>query len=236
MIRVQRRLNSRDLPSALARLFVRHGAQFLEPGSPWANGCSEPFNGTLRDEPLNREPFMTLREARVLVERRREQYNRMRPHSSPGCRPPAPEACEPWPLAMASQSSRASKSGGRSCMDKTCYYVLDLLVDGPSSFASLGVGLRTIHSDSEKSIGALLNLLERMQENDLIRLRQMNPDGSFRAVTGPDRERWLRGYETWIPLATTAEAACDEIGLWVAINPAGMRAWEAWMSRHEGQT
>ena len=33
-------------------------------------------------------------EAKVLIERWREHYNRFRPHSSLGYRPPAPEAIE----------------------------------------------------------------------------------------------------------------------------------------------
>ena len=45
---------------------------------------------------------MTLREAQVLVERWRQEYNQVRPHSSLGYRPPAPEAFAPWPLAAAS--------------------------------------------------------------------------------------------------------------------------------------
>ena len=53
------------------------------------------FNGKLRDELLDREIFYTLREAQVLVARWRKEYNQIRPHSSLGYRPPAPEAIEP---------------------------------------------------------------------------------------------------------------------------------------------
>jgi putative transposase len=65
---------------------------FIEPGSPWENGYVESFNGKLRDELLNGEIFYTLLEAKVLIERWREHYNRVRPHSALGYRPPAPEA------------------------------------------------------------------------------------------------------------------------------------------------
>lgn len=44
------------------------GTLFIEPGSPWGNGYIESFNGKLRDEVLNREIFITLTEAKVLVE------------------------------------------------------------------------------------------------------------------------------------------------------------------------
>jgi len=51
----------------------------------------------LVDELLNREIFYTVKEAQVLIEGWRRHYNRIRPHSSLGFRPPAPEAIE-WPL------------------------------------------------------------------------------------------------------------------------------------------
>jgi transposase InsO family protein len=65
---------------------------FIEPGSPWENGYIESFNGKLRDELLNREIFTTLTEARVLIAGWKIEYNQVRPHSSLGYRPPAPEA------------------------------------------------------------------------------------------------------------------------------------------------
>jgi transposase InsO family protein len=68
---------------------------FIEPGSPWENGYNESFNGKLRDELLNGEVFDTLLEARILIERWRRHYNEVRPHSSLGYSPPAPETIRP---------------------------------------------------------------------------------------------------------------------------------------------
>ena len=73
---------------------------FIEPGSPWENGYNESFNGKLRDELLAREIFYTLMEAQVLVARWRQEYNQIRPHSSLGYRPPAPETVEPGSTLM----------------------------------------------------------------------------------------------------------------------------------------
>jgi transposase InsO family protein len=64
---------------------------YIEPGSPWENGYCESFNGKLRNELLDGEIFYTLREAQVLIEQWRQHYNRVRPHSALGYRPPAPE-------------------------------------------------------------------------------------------------------------------------------------------------
>src|ERR1700750_2354720 len=62
------------------------------PGSPWENGYCESFNSKLRDEFLNPEIFYSIKELRVLAERWRIHYNTVRPHSSLGYKPPAPEA------------------------------------------------------------------------------------------------------------------------------------------------
>ena len=82
----------------LQRLGVK--TLFIEPGSPWENGYIESFNGKMRDELLNGEIFDTILEARVITERWRRHYNMIRPHSSLGYRPPAPEVRYPLSLPM----------------------------------------------------------------------------------------------------------------------------------------
>ena len=64
---------------------------YIEPGSPWENGYCKSFNGKLRDERLNQEIFYSLKEAQVVVEQWRNEYNTIRPHSSLGYRPPTPQ-------------------------------------------------------------------------------------------------------------------------------------------------
>ena len=120
---VERRLRSDDVLHCLTNLFVTHGTpenirsdngpeftakavrrwlgkigvrtMYIEPGSPWENGYNESFNGKLRDELLNGEIFYTLKEAQVIIEAWRHEYNTIRPHSSLGYRPPAPEVIQP---------------------------------------------------------------------------------------------------------------------------------------------
>jgi transposase InsO family protein len=64
---------------------------FIEPGSPWENGYIESFNGKMRDEFLNGEILYRLKEAKVLIEMWRKEYNTIRPHSALGYQPPVPE-------------------------------------------------------------------------------------------------------------------------------------------------
>jgi putative transposase len=74
---------------------VGTGTLYIEPGSPWENGYCESFNGKLRDECLNGEIFYSLKEAQIVIERWRVEYNTKRPHSALGYRPPAPAAHNP---------------------------------------------------------------------------------------------------------------------------------------------
>jgi putative transposase len=60
------------------------GSVFIDPGSPWQNAWIESFNGRLRDEFLNGWSFDSLREAQVLIEDWRIDYNQHRPHSAHG--------------------------------------------------------------------------------------------------------------------------------------------------------
>ncbi|MAI69457.1 MAG: hypothetical protein CMM01_00875 [Rhodopirellula sp.] len=55
---------------------------FIAKGSPWENGYVESFNGTLRDELLNREIFLGFEEACWVIDRWRLDYNHHRIHSS----------------------------------------------------------------------------------------------------------------------------------------------------------
>lgn len=81
---------AKRLRAWLDRLAVK--PLFIDPGSPWENGYIESFNGKLREEFLNGEIFYTVKEAEVLIEQWRIEYNTIRPHSALGYKPPAPKA------------------------------------------------------------------------------------------------------------------------------------------------
>jgi transposase InsO family protein len=60
------------------------GTLYIEPGRPGRTGIAKPFNGKLRDECLNGEMFYSLKEAQVVIEQWRVEYNTRRPHSALG--------------------------------------------------------------------------------------------------------------------------------------------------------
>jgi putative transposase len=61
-----------------------HGVEwhYIAPGKPMQNGFVESFNGRLRDECLNEHLFISLDEAREIIEAWRIDYNTNRPHTS----------------------------------------------------------------------------------------------------------------------------------------------------------
>ena len=76
----------------------RNGVQldFIRPGKPAENGLIESFNGRLRDECLNVHLFWTIDEAKRILTMWREDYNRIRPHSSLGQLTPWEYAERAW--------------------------------------------------------------------------------------------------------------------------------------------
>ncbi len=62
---------------------------YIAKGSPWENGYVESFNSKLRDELLNGELFLSLEEARWVLDQWQFDYNYHRPHSSIDYQTPA---------------------------------------------------------------------------------------------------------------------------------------------------
>jgi putative transposase len=61
---------------------------YIHPGKPYQNGDVESFNGKLRDECLNENWFLSLSEARKIIEKWQHEYNTERPHSALGGQTP----------------------------------------------------------------------------------------------------------------------------------------------------
>ena len=94
-------MRSDNRPEFIAKNLMRWFKQlevqplFIEPGLSWENGYCESFNGKMRYELIDGEIFFSLKEAQVVIENWRQHYDKVRPHSSLGGRPPAPEAKQP---------------------------------------------------------------------------------------------------------------------------------------------
>jgi putative transposase len=129
VIEVGRSIRSKDVIAVLEYLFMVRGAPgyirsdngpefiadaikrwladnevetlYIEPGSPWENGYIESFHARLRDELLDRELFYGVKEAGVLAENWRQEYNHHRPHSSLNYMTPAAFAARCIPSVSA---------------------------------------------------------------------------------------------------------------------------------------
>jgi putative transposase len=94
---------------------------FIAPGKPVQNAFIESFNGKMRDECLNEHWFVSLGEARQIIEDWRRDYNEVRPHT-----------------ALANRTPREFSGSGASlppaapeCHTKPKTYPETLLLTGP---------------------------------------------------------------------------------------------------------
>jgi hypothetical protein len=109
------------------------------------------------------------------------------------------------------------------------YDLLDLLVDGQSSFAALyGSLVRHCGYPSNMSVDLCLDALFDMEEKGWITARQMQGDGSFRPPTEKERSRDRKAYCDWLPGSAYSDLSIDEVGLWFGIESKGREAWKIW--------
>lgn len=91
--------------------------EFIQPGKPTQNAFVESFNGTFRDECLNENWFLSLDDARQIIENWRVDYNEVRPHGSLGDQTPvefATRTAAPLRACATLQPSAAPQCGCKS--------------------------------------------------------------------------------------------------------------------------
>ena len=97
---------------------AQHGVKldFIRPGKPVENSFIESFNGRLRDECLNVSVFFSVADANEKLQRWRQDYNAVRPHSSLDGSAPE-EFLGRWDRAKALpfEFHLADKAGRRDC-------------------------------------------------------------------------------------------------------------------------
>jgi putative transposase len=101
--RIIRSDNGREFTGkAMLRWAHEHGVQLrqIEPGKPNQNAYVESFNGRFRDECLNENWFVSLAQAKAVIELWRREYNEERPK---------------WALAGLTPAAYAAKLSQKSC-------------------------------------------------------------------------------------------------------------------------
>jgi hypothetical protein len=107
--------------------------------------------------------------------------------------------------------------------------LLDMLVDGPSSFAGLYSTANRLHppaGTSRYTVDELWNALTSMESEGWIRVWFMLPDGSWEKPNDLRRASARREYQRWLPTASFDEMPVDEVGAWYEIQPLGREEWE----------
>jgi putative transposase len=95
-------------------LVYAHGVRlsFIRPGKPIENAYIDSFNGRFRDECLNEHWFVTMSEARRIIEDWRIEYNTERPHSLLGDLTPEEFAAKNLPAGKVEVSLTAGSTSG----------------------------------------------------------------------------------------------------------------------------
>lgn len=115
--------------------------------------------------------------------------------------------------------------------------LLDLLVDGPSSFAALYGGLvRHCGYPTTLELPRIINALLEMEQRGWVKASQMAEDGSFHEPTEDERRSDLLAYQAWLPDAAFEDLSLDEVGLWYEITTEGRAEWKQWSPDAEGQS
>ena len=204
-IDASRKLTSEDVLARLSDLFVRRGVPdhirsdngsefpatrvrdwlgrvrvktlYIEPRSPWENGYIEGFNGSLREELLDRDVFDTLLEAKVLIERWRRAYNTIRPYA--GVPAPGPGVAPPLSACF----GYASASGqGRSLGRAALVIETGCISGGRSAGVAAELRVAGTLTPGTESAGC-----------------SRNSSRTFRAVTHPGRRSDQTRSEGWRP-------------------------------------
>jgi len=84
--------NGPEMTSKAMFMWSQHRSvrlHYIQPGKPTQNAFVESFNARFRDGCLNQQWFTDLADARTIIDRWRQDYNEVRPHSSLGYRTPA---------------------------------------------------------------------------------------------------------------------------------------------------
>lgn len=109
--------------------------------------------------------------------------------------------------------------------------LVDLLVDGPSSFAGLYSAANRLlpRASSERfSVDELWEAVTSMEASGWIKVQSMLPTGTWAEPTVRNREEALRRYRVWLPHAAYDEMSVDEVGVWLELQPKGRSEWAKW--------
>ena len=107
--------------------------------------------------------------------------------------------------------------------------VLDLLVDGPNSFASIYYGVHSVQKHTVIEVADILSVLLEFVGCGFVQVVQDLERGVSRVPSVEDVEKAEKEYNEWLFSSIgMSETSCDEVGLWFNITKTGRAAWAEW--------
>ena len=117
------------------------------------------------------------------------------------------------------------------------HHLLDLLVDGPSSFAALfGALIQHYNYSPSFSVDYCLDLLFIMDQEKWVKAYQIKEDGSYHWPCDIDRYKYKKAYNRLLLNTNFSDLSLDEIGLWLKLMPEGRKEWQKWSGEMDGKT
>jgi hypothetical protein len=113
------------------------------------------------------------------------------------------------------------------------HLILDLLMDGPSSFLALYGALAT-NCGYVGRPSHLMQSLAGAEEKRWLEILKATGSGTLQRPSRTDRERAVRSYEALLASAEV-DFSCDEVGLWFALTDAGRNECRRWFAE-DGET
>lgn len=111
------------------------------------------------------------------------------------------------------------------------FWLLDALVDAPSSFAASLIFIRKAWSDEgadHLSVEEQLGVLRVLERDGYVEVRREIATGGLASLSANDRDRLEIEYRTWLAdlsSITSDDVAYDRVGIWIALTAEGRREW-----------
>lgn len=115
--------------------------------------------------------------------------------------------------------------------NSTIFHILDLLVDGSSSFGSLYSAINRFYpldDTNRHTVGRLWDVLLEMENEGLVKTIVLFNKFSLSNMSEIEKTAIRNKYDVWLATASYDEMPVDEIGLRIEILPKGRMEWKKW--------
>lgn len=106
-------------------------------------------------------------------------------------------------------------------------HILDLLSNGPSSFAAVYRFVVQGASDSVVTVRKVMSEFEALESEGIVHRGMMGDDGALHGASKDEIENATREYEQWLeplqPGLSVSDVSLDEIGVWLELRRGVLR-------------